>query len=146
MSKYAGIYVPGMGGDDDEDESLSPSRASSEPSSHRVFSRQFDEYRRREEAKQRLAAWMNGREPVSHWEQYGERGQYPVLVMRFPTTFHHTVYAAEFYEYGKVKTFCEGCRVDDCAACLWARREYLTVTRQAREDQRRAAADAALPF
>lgn len=102
----------------------------------RSYSAQFNAYREREEAKARLAAWMNGREPRWRWEMCGE---WRVLVMTFPGSVHDgDVYAAEHpTEYGRMLMWCERCRVADCGAAKWARATYLAMIKTERAAQRR---------
>jgi len=126
VSKYAGVWTPDMGADDEQPEE----RRASSASSRSVFSAQFDWWRRDQEEKARLAAWMNGRAPVAHWEVYGD---WHVLVVQFPSTHHTTVYAAELHnEYGRVSVWCEGCDNDACGACRWAVEMYKTHVRRQR--------------
>jgi hypothetical protein len=122
--KYSGAYVPGAGVDD---EPPVPKRTLQEKYGGNAEWRQ-----QRGEDKARLRAWMNGREPVEWWEYYPNATppqQY--LCMEFPTTVHYFVVAFERApEYGKLYTWCFGCKCDDCGACAWARQAYALALRE----------------
>ena len=114
-------------GGDDETQSAPPSSSARAPS---FYSAQFNVYREREEARARLAAWQNGREPEMTWDTYGT---WRVLVMTFPMTNHTLVFAAEHpVEHGRLLTWCEGCHDARCAAALYARNVYLAERRKSR--------------
>lgn len=123
--KYTGAFVPGAGGD----EPPAPKRSIAEKYGN---AQEFDARSRRLEDKARVREWMNGREPVEWWEYYPNATppqQY--LCMEFPTTVHYFVVAFERApEYGKLYTWCFGCKCDDCGACHWARSAYAAALRE----------------
>lgn len=105
----------------DEPERSSPN-SSRRPS---YYSEQFNAYRERQEAKARLEAWMNGREPRWAWDVQSDGWR--VFVMSFPGTAHNRgVFVAEHpVEHGRILVWCEACHVADCGACRWAKSAYL---------------------
>lgn len=135
--KYSGAFIPGAGGDDPPP---APKRSLMDKYGN---AESFDARSRRAEDKARLKEWMNGREPVEWWEYYpNATPPQQFLCMEFPETVHWFVVAWEKApEYGKLYTWCLGCRRDDCGACAWIRKAYALALREsfrmgkAREDQ-----------
>lgn len=139
--KYSGPFIPGAGGDD-----LPPAP---KPSLREKYGEGGSWQIERALNKQRLAIWMNGREPEKGWEHFPpcERWPYPltVLWMEFPETVHYFVIAYEKRpEYGRLYTWCFGCKCDDCGACSWIRNEYVATLREQKRIGRVAADD--VPF
>ena len=122
MGKYSGAYIPNADDDGSNDE----------PSSSPRYAGAYDWQKARAEEKRRLAAWMNGVEPRGWWEtyenwqgKYGETTQ-RFFCMEFPTTSHYFVVAWERApEFGRLYTWCLGCKHDACGACKWIRATYL---------------------
>lgn len=135
--RYSGAYVPGAGGD----EPPAPKRSLQEK-----YGNGGDWQSRRRETRERAREWMNGREPLQWWEYYpNATPPQQFLCMQFPTTVHYFVVAWERApEFGKLYTWCFGCKCDDCGACNWARAEYGAALREEMQTAR-ARADA-LPF
>lgn len=122
--KYSGAFVPGAG----DDESPAPKRSIQEKYGNASG---FDARSRRAEERARIREWMNGLEPNVWWERYENGIVQQFLCMEFPTTVHYFVVAWEKApEYGKLYTWCFGCKVDHCGACEWARAEYASALRE----------------
>ena len=136
MSKYSGVWTPDKGDGSEDDKP-------SGPSPRRFYSQQFDDYRRRQEGKARLAAWMNGYEPRETWEFLG--GLDCILYVQFPSTHHDVIVFEHLIEWGRLVIWCFGCWDTGCGGCRWAeatyRRELKTKRVLLRGD-----ADDGLPF
>jgi hypothetical protein len=124
----------GDGSDDRKGSDLPPNRH---------YSQQFDDYRRKEENKARLAAWMQGREPVEEWESLG--GLDFILYMKFPGVDHDVIVFEHLIEWGRLVVWCFGCWRKDCGACRWAESLYRKELRTKRTLQR-GDKDDDLPF
>lgn len=111
-------------------------------SPNRYYSSQFDEYRRREEGKARLAAWMNGYEPRESWEFLG--GLDFILYVEFPSSHHNVIVFEHLLEWGRLVVWCFGCWRTDCGGCRWAESVYRKELRTKRILQR--GDDDELPF
>ena len=125
--KYSGAFIPGAG--DGDEPPPAPKRSLQE----KYGGDQTNDWRsRRAEDKARLKEWMNGREPNEWWE-YWPNATPPqqFLCMEFPETVHYFVVAWEQRpEYGKLYTWCFGCKLDDCGACKWIRNAYASTIRE----------------
>lgn len=141
--KYSGAFIPSAG--DGDEPPPAPKRSLQEKYGHDTETNR-DWRSRRAEDKERLKEWMNGREPNEWWEYWpNATPTQQFLCMEFPTTVHYFVVAWEQApEYGKLYTWCFGCKIDDCGACKWIRNAYASALREEFKAEK-ARADA-LPF
>lgn len=142
--KYSGPFIPGAG--DDDESAPAPKRLTIQEKYGNASDIQRDWRSRRAEDKARLREWMNGREPNEWWEYYpNAEPPQQYLCMEFPTTVHYFVVAWEQApEYGKLYTWCFGCKCCDCGACSWIRVQYARALREEMREGR--AKETELPF
>lgn len=101
------------GNDQPQGGSLPPSR---------YYSAQYNEYAERRERLARLAAWMNGYEPVIIWESLG--GLDYLMYVQYPSTEHDVIVFEHLLEWGRLVIWCFGCWRKDCGGCRWAEQLY----------------------